>query len=265
MCVCVHAHVLSARPLISINIQAIGRTNASGNWKKTFSEDERLLTDITSVHALGFAMKYFGMEAPDSQPTKHQPPPLEAWEKMLPAVRAAWFETHMRAIVCGGEGEGEHGIWRWRLADFTEEPQPLTAAQAQEQALKDAATCYHCRFCDKRYVRPKSMRDHENKKCPQRPFSYHGENEADQKMLHCTSCRTGYAGAPALQRHERVCFAKNVASSSSSSSTCTPAPWGRVDGINNYALRYVNEGLLSMAFRDLIRFGNGEACVRFYK
>lgn len=38
-----------------------------------------------------------------------------------------------------------------------------------------------------------------------------------------------------------------------------------MDGVHNYALRYMNEGLLSMAFRDLIRFGNGEACVSFYK
>jgi hypothetical protein len=47
--------------------------------------------------------------------------------------------------------------------------------------------------------------------------------------------------------------------------TETTLPWGDVDGVNNYALRYVNEGLLSMAFRDLIRFGNGAVCVRFYK
>ena len=170
----------------------------------------------------------------------------------------------MHAIVCGGEGEP--GIWRWSLADFTEEPQPLTPAQVREQALKDAATSYHCRFCDKLYKRPKSMRTHEAKKCPRRPFSFSGDAEADIKMLHCSTCRTGYAHSEALQRHERVCLSKNSSSSSSSSSsTCTPRPWGRVDGINNYALRYVNEGLLSMAFRDLIRFGNGEACVRFYK
>ena len=88
----------------------------------------------------------------------------------------------MRAIVCGGEGE--QGIWRWSLADFTEEPQALTPAQAQEQALKQAACS--CRFCDKLYKRPKSMREHEAKKCPNRPFSYHGEAEADQTMLHCS-------------------------------------------------------------------------------
>ena len=47
--------------------------------------------------------------------------------------------------------------------------------------------------------------------------------------------------------------------------TETTRPWGDVDGVNNYALRYVNEGLLAMAFRDMIRFGNGDGCVKFYK
>ena len=54
--------------------KSVGRVNASGNWKKTVSEDERLLTDITSVHVLAFAMRYFGMALLDVNPTLNKPP-----------------------------------------------------------------------------------------------------------------------------------------------------------------------------------------------
>jgi hypothetical protein len=81
--------------------KSVGRVNASGNWKKTFSEDERLLTDIISVHVLGFAMRYFGMASPDANPTLNKPPPPADWQKMSLTERMLWFDGHMRAIVCG--------------------------------------------------------------------------------------------------------------------------------------------------------------------
>ena len=44
-----------------------------------------------------------------------------------------------------------------------------------------------------------------------------------------------------------------------------PPPPRKDDGKHNYAIRIFNEGMLALVFRDMIRFGNGEWCVKMYK
>ena len=144
-------------------------------------------------------------------------------------------------------------IWTWSLDSFSEQPIPKTAAERERAAKVSVAKSMHCRFCNKRYIYGNSLKKHEYTECTKRTTIPVDEVFT---VKHCKNCNRGYTTTARLNAHLSTCvisepeFDQQVIEE---------------DGVFNYALRLVNEGLLSMAFRDFIRYGNGRMCVKFYK
>lgn len=224
---------------------AISRTAATGNPKKSFTEDERLITDVTCTHIMGFAMKYFGMKKLDSKPTRNGPAALNDWEDMDDSSKKAWFDQAMSDIV--------EATWTWSLDGFTEHEIPKTPIQQEEANRADAAKSLYCRFCDRKYIYGGPLQKHERHECTKRlPIP----SDEVFKIRHCSKCNRGFTVDEKLNQHEAQCTINEPATTEKIILT---------DGVNNYALRMMNEGLLSMALRDFIRYGNGEMVVKFYK
>ena len=182
------------------------RKFADGNWKRSFSANERFLKDTVAVHAVGFALRHFGMtsvkDAPNVTPFNQSLPKLptkDDWNVMTLTARRAWFNAHIDKIVAD--------IWSFSLIDTTVEA-------------------------------PKKAR-----RPPQKP------------RFSCARCDRPYVAKSYLLEHGPKCEGNPT----------TSEPTVGSDGKYEYALRYLNLGLLYLAFRDAICFGNGPACVNFYR
>jgi hypothetical protein len=102
-------------------LRAITRRNAAdGNWKSSFAPNERFLRDVVSVHAVGFAMKHWGMTSVKDKPARL--PALSQWQGMSDAEKQGWFESELEAII----------LKTWSFSTIRNPPAP---AQRQQRVV----------------------------------------------------------------------------------------------------------------------------------
>ena len=208
--------------------KAIGRTAASGKWKNTFSEDERLLNDVVSTHITGFAIKFFGMSSIDSKPTKNSPSPTE-WKRKGDTEKRVWLhETMMKLLL--------ENIWTFSLDHVTETEIKRTPDEEKEHQRTEIAKKIHCRFCNHAYIYPKSLKDHERKTCRRKqPIP----NDEEFRIYHCPCCNAGYTTEAKCKQHAEDCVESSVFRHAQDSRIATEK---NEDGKYNYARRLTNEG-----------------------
>ena len=97
------------------------RNQADGNWKANFSSNQRFLREVTYVHAVGYALKHWGMETTEATPSRCLPS-SSAWEGMSKLARKEWFEQQLTVIV--------ENVWAFSII---QSPSPLSQAPRSQR------------------------------------------------------------------------------------------------------------------------------------
>ena len=128
----------------------IKRKSADGNWKRSFSANERFLKDSVAVHAVGFALRHWGMSSVHGKPTvtkfnQSLPtlPSEEDWDIMTHTTRKEWLNKHLDKIV--------NDIWAFSIID----PNVTAPSKARRPPQKARFSCE----CIKKVTFTKSSRN----------------------------------------------------------------------------------------------------------